>query len=451
MSPKNKIGVYYNNKKREYINGATHDARTKSLNHDVLLPVLGQPGPVVVAGEQQVPARGRLLAPSGNLGQQARRLRAIVDPLAVGVTDNNPQTLVPNYTQIIQNYHGRVGATDTGSHNPNYRGNFAASYVTGSHAFKAGFDLNGAFRWALNQSVVPYSYVVSTLANNGVGAGIPVPVSLTLRSDGCTDPLSAQVNGRVVGGNTSIQPGCPTDAAGSPNRVKTEGGVFVQDKWTMNRLTVSVGFRIDWFDSQNPAFHLYPSLLTPNRNYDVPEFSTTRYRDWTPKVGVAYDLFGDGKTAIKANVGRVRSRSGAGPRRTRKPARLHRPADLVARLGRQQQELHPGLRPDESGDQGPTQTGANNQVDTCNAAGRSERQLLQQHADSQPRGAGRCPLRLGQAAVQLGVLGQRAARDWPRHLGQRRRLQALVRQLPRHRRYAATRPPISRRTASLRP
>ena len=69
---------------------------------------------------------------------------SIADPLAVGVTDNNPQTLTPGYTQLINNYHGRVGATDTGSHNPNYRGNFAASYVTGSHAFKAGMDLNGA-------------------------------------------------------------------------------------------------------------------------------------------------------------------------------------------------------------------------------------------------------------------------------------------------------------------
>ncbi len=96
---------------------------------------------------------------------------------------------MPGFTQLITNYHGHVGATDTGSHNPNYRGNFNASYVTGSHSFKAGFDLNGAFRWALNQSVIPYSYVVSTLPSNGVGAGIPVPVSLTLRSDGCTDPL----------------------------------------------------------------------------------------------------------------------------------------------------------------------------------------------------------------------------------------------------------------------
>ena len=36
-----------------------------------------------------------------------------VDPLAVGVTDNNPQTLVPDYIQLVQNYHGRVGANYT--------------------------------------------------------------------------------------------------------------------------------------------------------------------------------------------------------------------------------------------------------------------------------------------------------------------------------------------------
>ena len=82
-----------------------------------------------------------------------------------------------------------------------------------------------------------------------------------------------------------------------------------------------------------PAFHLGPSLLTPNRNYDVPEFSTTRYKDWTPKVAAAYDLFGDGKTALKVNFGRVRPRTGAGRRRSRQPARLQRAAHVVRGRG----------------------------------------------------------------------------------------------------------------------
>ena len=58
---------------------------------------------------------------------------------------------------------------------------------------------------------MPYSYVVSTLANNGVGIGIPVPLSITLRSDGCTDPLVRQVNGGLVGGH-DLHPAVLPDA-----------------------------------------------------------------------------------------------------------------------------------------------------------------------------------------------------------------------------------------------
>jgi hypothetical protein len=364
-SAKNKIGLYYNNKKRTAINGATTNSH-EVLNQTYFFPFSDN------LIQWSSPVSNKFLLEAGFWRHQETwgvkmGDPSFADPLAVGVTDLNPQTLVPNYTQIIQNYHGHVGATDTGSHNPNYRGNFAASYVTGSHALKAGFDLNGAFRWSTNQSVIPYSFGVSTLANNGVGVGIPVPVSLTLRSDGCTDPLLRTVSGRVVGGHTSIQPGCPTDAAGSPNRVRTEGGVFVQDKWTMNRLTVSAGFRIDWFDSQNPAFHLYPSLLTPNRNYDVPEFSTTQYRDWTPKIGVAYDLFGDGKTAIKANVGRyVLGQALVLGGLASQPGYI-----VQLTSSRNWVDNNKNFIPDcdltNPATQGPTQTGVNNQIDTCNA------------------------------------------------------------------------------------
>ena len=88
---------------------------------------------------------------------------------------------------------------------------FNLSYVTGSHSFKTGFDLNGASRWSDRSSVVPYSLVVSTLANNGAGIGIPVPQSITLRSDGCTDPLVRQVNGGLVGGH-DLRPAVLPDA-----------------------------------------------------------------------------------------------------------------------------------------------------------------------------------------------------------------------------------------------
>jgi hypothetical protein len=212
--------------------------------------------------------------------------------------------------------------------------------------------------------VIPYSYVVSTLANNGVGLGIPAPTTLTLRSDGCTDPLRRQVNGAFVGGDTSVRGDCPTNAK---NKVTSEGGAFVQDRWNMDRLTVSAGLRLDWFYSENPEFQLGTSLLTPNRNYTVPKFSTTQYKDWTPKVAAAYDLFGDGKTALKVNygkyvlgqalvVGGLASQPGYNVQLTSTRGWVDNNRNLIPDC-----DLANPLA------QGPTLTGSQNQIDTCNA------------------------------------------------------------------------------------
>jgi hypothetical protein len=362
VNQKNKVGLYYNNKKREYTNGANNLA-LESLATTYFFPFSDQ------MAQWSAPMTNRLLLDAAIWHHQEtwgnrRADSSRVDPLAVGVTDNNPQTFVPGYVQLIQNYHGRVGATDTPSHNPNYRSNFNVTYVTGSHQFKTGFDLNGARRWANSESVIPYSYVVSTLANNGVGAGIPVPVSLTLRSDGCTDPLIRQVNGGLVGGDTTVRPSCPTPTLGSPNKVTSEGGTFVQDRWTYRRLTVSGGVRLDWFFSENPAFHLGPSLLTPTRDYDVPKFQTTRYKDWTPKAAAAYDLFGNGRTAIKVNVGKyvlgqallfgLASQPGYNVQLTSSRSWVDNNRNFI-----------PDCDLTNPRSQGPTQTGVDNQIDTC--------------------------------------------------------------------------------------
>jgi hypothetical protein len=376
MDQKNKFGFYYNNKKRTYTNGVSTTS-PEALVDTYFFPFSDN------LVQWSAPQTNRLLLEAGFWRHQEswgnkRADSTLVDPLAVGVTDNAPRTLTPNYVQLIQNYHGRVGATDTPSHNPNYRGNFALSYVTGAHAFKTGVDLNGAFRWSNNSSVVPYSYVVSTLGRGesgvpgtstylpAVGVGTPFPTTLTLRSDGCTDPLLRQVNGSITGGMTTIGD-CHTPALGSPNKVTSEGGVFVQDKWTVNRLTVSGGVRIDWFFSENPEFHLGPSLLTPNRNYDVPKFSTTRYKDWTPKFAAAYDLFGDGRTALKANVGKyvlgqallfgLASQAGYNVQLTSSRSWIDYDGDNV-----------PDCDLTRNSNQGPTATGADQQVDACGAA-----------------------------------------------------------------------------------
>jgi hypothetical protein len=135
----------------------------------------------------------------------------------------------------------------------------------------------------------------------------------------------------------------------------------------VDRLTLSGGVRIDWFFSENPAFHMGPSLLTPGRDYDVPKFSTTRYKDWTPKFAVAYDLFGDGRTALKANVGKyvlgqallfgLASQPGYNVQYTSSRSWIDYDGDFV-----------PDCDLTRNTNQGPTATGADQQVDACSAA-----------------------------------------------------------------------------------
>jgi hypothetical protein len=147
----------------------------------------------------------------------------------------------------------------------NYNQRFTASYITGSHAFKAGlqmlqghFDSNG-----LN---VP-NQVTYTFRNG-------VPVSLTEWAG----PFVFASRLRQV-------------------------GIFAQDQWTLRRLTFNAGVRFDQFWAYalpvtKPAGPLVGALSFPESD------NLPNYKDITPRAGASYDVFGNGKTAIKASFGR---------------------------------------------------------------------------------------------------------------------------------------------------
>ena len=223
------------------------------------------------------PQTNRLLLEAGfwrhqeTWGSSARR-PTIVDPLAIGVTDNNPQTLVPGYVQLIQNYHGRVGATDTPSHNPNYRGNFAMSYVTGSHSFKTGFDLNGAT--SVGRQLLGRAVQLRREHAGQQRRGRRHPRADSLHAALGRLHRSARPPGqRRAGGRPHVRssPYCPTPAPSNKvhqrRRRLRPGPVDDGPADAQRGLALSTGSipRI-------PTFHLGPSLLTPNRNYDVPAF-----------------------------------------------------------------------------------------------------------------------------------------------------------------------------------
>jgi hypothetical protein len=78
--------------------------------------------------------------------------------------------------------------------------------------------------------------------------------------------------------------------------------LYAQDQWTVRRLTVNAGIRFDRFHTFYADVHLPPTAVLPERNFAGAD--VLKWNDFSPRFGVAYDLFGNGKTALKASLNR---------------------------------------------------------------------------------------------------------------------------------------------------
>jgi hypothetical protein len=88
-------------------------------------------------------------------------------------------------------------------------------------------------------------------------------------------------------------------------------GVFLQDSWTLKRLTLNPGIRFEAIRGSVPAQSAPAGRFVPARNFDAID-NLPNWKNWVPRFGVAYDLFGTGRTAVKGSIGRYMQQEATG-------------------------------------------------------------------------------------------------------------------------------------------
>jgi hypothetical protein len=80
-------------------------------------------------------------------------------------------------------------------------------------------------------------------------------------------------------------------------------GLFVQDAWRLDRLTLNYGLRLDYFNAEISEQSSPAGRFVPARHFDRVSCMPCWF-DVAPRLGAAYDLFGDARTALKVTANR---------------------------------------------------------------------------------------------------------------------------------------------------
>ncbi len=143
----------------------------------------------------------------------------------------------------------------------------SASYVTGSHALKLGFQLGKGSNH--HQRTMSGGIDLYQEYNN------KVPASVVVHN-------TPQDTREVIGYDL---------------------GIYIQDSLRFNRLTINPGFRLELFNTYVPEQSSPAGQFVPARSFAKIE-DLPNWRDFAPRFGAVYDIFGNSRTAIKVHAGK---------------------------------------------------------------------------------------------------------------------------------------------------
>jgi hypothetical protein len=173
----------------------------------------------------------------------------------------------------------RYGSRATGlTHAGGYRVQFnrqfhqqvSVSYVTGSHNFKVGMNYDD-YREGLPGRTADANQINQARSYTFRGR---TPVSVTIWAV----PFQIEQRGREI-------------------------ATYVQDQWTIDRLTLNMGVRVNNLNGSVPETTLPAGPFVPERSFPAVK-NSPNFWNINPRLGAAYDLFGDSRTAIKMSLGR---------------------------------------------------------------------------------------------------------------------------------------------------